>query len=208
MNLVIIGPPGSGKGTQAERIAEHYQLKHFSTGDTFRAAMASNSELGNQLKIIIDKGGLVPDELVNEVIKDAIEKYEGEGLLFDGYPRTQAQAAFLQSILTVDGVISVSVSDEEVVKRISSRYFCPQCSKAYNTVTLPPKQAGKCDVDGARLQQRGDDKPEAVQQRLVEYHAKTEPIIRFYEKAGVKIHSISGEQPIDDVFEDIKQALG
>jgi len=207
MNIILIGPQASGKGTQAVRLAEKTGMKHFSTGDAFRAEVASGSELGKELKRIMDAGDLVPNETVNEVIKGAVEKYQSQGLVFDGYPRTQDQAEFLSSITKIDAVVAIKISDEEAVKRISSRYVCPVCGKGYNTITLPPKVEGKCDVEGATLVQRDDDKPESVKKRLADYHAKTAPLIKFFDEQGSAIHSINGEQPIDDVAKDILAAL-
>ena len=208
MNIILVGPQGCGKGTQAEKIAEHYSMKHFSTGDAFRAEVASGSELGKKLKEIMDAGELVPVEIVNDVIRGAIEQHKERGLIFDGYPRTQEQASFLESVTDVDAIVAIEISDEEAVRRISSRYMCPKCGKGYNTVTLPPKEEGKCDLDGEALIQRDDDKPEAVRKRLADYHAKTAPIIAFFEEKGVAVHRINGEQPIEDVFSTIVEKLG
>ncbi|MBN1274841.1 nucleoside monophosphate kinase [Candidatus Woesearchaeota archaeon] len=207
MNIILIGPQASGKGTQAERLAARTGMKHFSTGEAFRAEVMSGSELGKRLKRCMDSGELVPDNVVNEVTRKAVEQNRERGLIFDGYPRTKEQAEFLDRITRVDAVVAIEVSDEVAVQRISSRYVCSKCGKGYNTVTLPPKQAGKCDEDGASLVQRDDDKPEAVRKRLADYHAKTAPLISFFEGKGARIIRIDGEQPIEEVFEDVTAAL-
>lgn len=207
MNIILVGPQGCGKGTQAENIVREYGLKHTSTGDALRAEKATGSTLGQELARVMDAGELVSDDLVNTIIKKALETSE-KGLLLDGYPRTEAQAAFLADNAQIDAVIEISISDEEAVNRISTRYSCPKCKAVYNTNTKPPKTAGICDNDGTELIQRDDDKPEEVKKRLADYHAKTEPIIEFFEKKGVKVYRINGEQPIEDVFSDIKEKLG
>lgn len=207
MNIILIGPQGSGKGTQADNMVDEYGMKHFSVGDALRAEKKSGSELGNKVAAIMERGDLVSDDIVNEIVKKAVEHYGEQGLIFDGYPRKRSQAEYLKTIADVDAVVDISISDEEAVRRISSRYVCPECGKCYNTIFLPPKEEGKCDADGAALVQREDDKPDAVRKRLAAYHEQTEPIVKYYEEGGVPVHRINGEQPIPDVFRDIKRAL-
>ena len=207
MNIIIVGPQGCGKGTQAENIVKEYGLKHTCTGDALRAEIASGSDLGKQVAELINAGKLVSDELVNNIIKNALETNKEQGLLLDGYPRTKAQAEFLAENAQIDAIIEIHISDEEAVNRISTRYNCPKCKAVYNTNTKPPKEEGVCDNDGTALFQRDDDKPDEIRKRLADYHAQTEPIIGFFEGKGVKIHRINGEQPIDKVFVDIKEQL-
>ncbi len=208
MNIMLVGPQACGKGTQASKLSEKLGLKHFSTGDAFRAEVKSGSELGNTLKAMMDAGQLVPNDMVNKVIKNAIAQYQEQGMIFDGYPRTIEQADFLLAQTRLDAVVEIVVSDDVSVNRISSRYVCPECGKGYNSIFLPPKEAGVCDVDHAKLIQREDDKPEAVRKRLADYHQQTEPIIAHYREKGITIHKINGEQSIEDVFSAIIKALG
>lgn len=206
MNLIIIGPQASGKGTQAARMAEHYGVFHFSTGDALRAEVKSGSDLGKELSEVMNAGKLVSDELIFNIVKKVYEAHP-EGILLDGYPRTIPQAELVKADLEVDAVVEIAIADETCVSRISSRWMCSECGAGYNTVSLPPKTEGVCDKDGAPLVQRDDDKPEAVLKRLALYHEQTEPVVKFYEDLGVPVHRIDGEQSIDDVFEAVKAAL-
>lgn len=207
MNIILVGPQGSGKGTQAANIVKEYGLKHLSTGDALRAEIQSGSDLGKEVAELINAGNLVSDDLVNNIIKGAFDTYKEQGLLLDGYPRTQAQAEYLNSVAKVDAILEINISDEEAVRRISARYNCPKCGEIYNTITKPPKVVGVCDNDGAKLFQRDDDKPDEVRKRLADYHAKTEPIIGFFEEKGVAVYHINGEQDFDKVFTDIEEKL-
>ncbi|MBC8424032.1 nucleoside monophosphate kinase [bacterium] len=207
MNMIIIGPQASGKGTQAAKLAGHYGIFHFSTGDALRAEVKSGSELGRELSAVMNAGKLVSDELIFGIVKKVYGDHP-EGILLDGYPRTIPQAELVKADLKVDAVVEIVIKDETAVARISSRFMCSECGAGYNTVSLPPKTPGVCDKDGADLVQRDDDKPEAVLERLALYHAQTAPVIAFYEKLGVAVHRIDGEQTIEEVFQDIVGTLG
>ena len=206
MNLIIIGPQASGKGTQAARLAEHYGVFHFSTGDALRAEIKSGSDLGRELSEVMNAGRLVGDELIFGIVRKVCGEHP-EGVLLDGYPRTIPQAELVEADLKVDAVVEIVIRDETCVERISSRFMCSECGTGYNTVSLPPKTPGVCDKDGAPLIQRDDDKPEAVLKRLALYHEQTAPVVAFYEERGVPIHRIDGERSIDEVFEAIRTAL-
>ena len=206
MNICIIGPQASGKGTQASRIAEQYGIFHFSTGDALRAEVKSGSELGQELSRVMNAGQLVSDELIYDIVKKTAAAHP-EGILLDGYPRTIPQAEMLKGDVQLGAVVEIAIADETCVQRISSRWMCGNCGAGYNTVSLPPKQEGVCDKCSGSLMQRDDDKPEAVLKRLALYHDQTAPVIEFYRAAGVPIHKIDGEQSIDDVFADIKRVL-
>ncbi|MBU0741570.1 nucleoside monophosphate kinase [bacterium] len=207
MNIIIIGPQASGKGTQAAKLAAHYGIFHFSTGDALRAEVKSGSELGRELSEVMNAGKLVSDELIFDIVKKAYREHPG-GILLDGYPRTVAQAELVRADLAVDAVVEIVIEDETAVARISSRFMCSECGAGYNTVSLPPKTPGICDKDGAKLIQRDDDRPEAVRKRLALYHEQTAPVIGFYGKIGVAVHRIDGEQAIEEVFQDIVGTLG
>jgi adenylate kinase len=207
MNITVIGPQASGKGTQASRIAKQYGIFHFSTGDALRAEVKSGSGLGQEISQIMNAGQLVSDELIYGIVKKVGEAHP-EGILLDGYPRTVGQAEMMKPDLEMEAVIEIVIKDETAVERISSRYMCSKCGHGYNTVSLPPKTEGVCDHDGAPLVQREDDKPEAVLKRLALYHQQTAPVIEFYQNLGVAVHRVNGEQAIDEVFQDIKQAIG
>jgi len=207
VNIIIIGPQASGKGTQAAKLAAHYGIFHFSTGDALRAEVKSGSELGRELSEVMNAGKLVSDELIFDIVKKAYREHPG-GILLDGYPRTVAQAELVRADLAVDAVVEIVIEDETAVARISSRFMCSECGAGYNTVSLPPKTPGICDKDGAKLIQRDDDRPEAVRKRLALYHEQTAPVIGFYGKIGVAVHRIDGEQAIEEVFQDIVGTLG
>lgn len=207
MNIMLVGPQACGKGTQASKLSEKLGLKHFSTGDAFRAEVKSGSELGKKLKETMDAGQLVSNDMVNDVIKNAIEQYKEQGMIFDGYPRTIEQADFLLEQTDLDAVVEIDLSEEESIARISSRYVCPECGKGYNSISQAPQKEGVCDVDGVALIQRDDDKPEAVKKRLADYHTQTEPIIKHYAKKGITVYKIDGKQSIEEVFDAIVKAL-
>jgi len=206
VNIIIIGPQASGKGTQATRIAGQYGIFHFSTGDALRAEVKSGSELGKELSAVMNAGKLVSDELIFNIVKKVYQEHP-EGILLDGYPRTIAQAELVKADLKVDAVVEIVIKDATAVERISSRFMCSECGAGYNTVSLPPKQAGVCDKDGAALVQRDDDKPEAVLKRLALYHDQTAPVVSFYEQLDVPVYKVDGEQSIDDVFASIRELI-
>jgi adenylate kinase len=203
MNLVILGPPGAGKGTQATRLAETFSLEHLSSGDVLRAERAKGSELGKKVAKFMDDGALVPDEIIVDAILAQLADLDGQGVLLDGFPRTVAQAESLDAALAkvgkkVDLVPSLQVPDEPIVDRITGRRTCPTCNAVYHVVTLPPKQEGVCDKDGTALIQRPDDTAEVVQQRLSAYHEQTAPVEAYYRDKGV-LAEVDGTQDIDAV---------
>lgn len=212
MNLVFLGPPGSGKGTQAVRVAEELNLTHISTGDLLRAAVNNVTELGQQAEEYMKSGNLVPDELIIKLIEEEISSgSKGNGVILDGFPRNIPQAENLSKMLDdhqehLDGAVLLKVSDEEVVKRLSGRWHCPKCNAGYNYPSNVPKQDGICDIDGEELLRRPDDDEEVVRNRLKVYKEQTQPIEDFYRKESI-LKEIKGEQRPDSVFEDILAAV-
>ena len=206
-NYVLIGPQGSGKGTQAKLISKEYNIPHVSTGDIFREIRAQSTDLGRKIKELIDNGNLVPDEITNQIIAERLGKPDcREGFILDGYPRNIAQAEFLEKNHPVKKVILLEVSEKETVKRMSARRVCSQCKADYNTVYIRPEKEGICDKCGGRLIQRDDDGPEAIKKRLETYRKETAPLISYYDKRGILL-KINGEQPIDEVFKDVVAGL-
>ncbi|MBC2054832.1 adenylate kinase [Listeria welshimeri] len=212
MKLVLMGLPGAGKGTQAEQIVEKYNIPHISTGDMFRAAMENNTELGKKAKSFMDNGDLVPDEVTNGIVRERLAEDDAKnGFLLDGFPRTVEQAAELENILSdlgteLDAVINIEVDKDVLMKRLTGRWICRTCGKTYHEIYNPPKVAGKCDLDGGELYQREDDKKETVENRLNVNMKQTKPLLDFYSEKG-KLHSINGEQDINDVFVDVEKIL-
>jgi adenylate kinase len=213
LNLVLLGPPGAGKGTQAERIAATFGLPHISTGEILRAAVAAGTPLGAQAQQHMQAGGLVPDEVVVGIIRERLaEQDAARGFLLDGFPRTLQQAAALDDMLTVSGralthVIVLDVPPAELVERLSGRRTCRQCGKGYHIKFDPPKQPGVCDACGGELYQRADDNEETVRNRLVVYGEQTEPLIDYYTRKGL-VSTISGGGRLpDDVWGDVKRVL-
>lgn len=218
LNLIFLGPPGAGKGTVAQAILKKYSLVQISTGDMIRAEISSGSDFGKKLLEITSKGGLVPDNIVGEMIKKELLKVVSnkgfKGVIFDGFPRTISQAQMLESILkelkqSLNAVIYIESSKENVIKRISARWVCPVCKKSYNVLTLPPKKMGVCDLDGAKLIQREDDKVETVSLRYDLFIEKTMPLIEYYEKKGLLIRydgNVSLQESIE-VAESIVRKL-
>lgn len=207
-----MGLPGAGKGTQAEQIVEKYNIPHISTGDMFRAAMKNNTELGKKAKSFMDNGDLVPDEVTNGIVRERLAEDDAKnGFLLDGFPRTVEQAAELENILSdlgteLDAVINIEVDKDVLMKRLTGRWICRTCGKTYHEIYNPPKIAGKCDLDGGELYQREDDKRETVENRLNVNMKQTKPLLDFYSEKG-KLHSINGEQDINDVFVDVEKIL-
>lgn len=207
-----MGLPGAGKGTQAEQIVEKYNIPHISTGDMFRAAMKNNTELGKKAKSFMDNGNLVPDEVTNGIVRERLAEDDAKnGFLLDGFPRTVEQAAELENILSdlgteLDAVINIEVDKDVLMKRLTGRWICRTCGKTYHEIYNPPKVAGKCDLDGGELYQREDDKKETVENRLNVNMKQTKPLLDFYSEKG-KLHSINGEQDINDVFVDVEKIL-
>lgn len=212
MHLILLGAPGSGKGTYAVEIKEHYSIPHISTGEIFRKEIASKSELGILANSFIEKGHLVPDDVTIEIVKKRLIQPDCEkGFILDGYPRTIPQAIALDKFLptigkSIDAVLDFEISDQEVIKRIVNRRSCPICRKGYNIVTMPPKEDGLCDVCKVPLVQRDDDTEETVKERLAVYYEQTEPLIDHYKKQGLII-SINSEQTVKEVVHEIVTAL-
>ena len=213
MNLVLMGLPGAGKGTQAERIVEKYNIPHISTGDMFRAAMKEETELGLQAKSFIDKGELVPDEVTIGIVHERLGKNDCQkGFLLDGFPRTVAQADALEGILSelnkqIDYVINIEVNKDILMERLTGRRICKQCGATYHLVFNPPAIEGKCDKCGGELYQRADDNEETVANRLEVNLQQTQPLLDFYNEKGY-LRNIDGEQDIDMVFNDVDQLVG
>lgn len=208
MKLVILGPPGAGKGTQAEYIVKRYNIPHISTGDIFRENIKNNTELGKKAKSYMDKGLLVPDDLVIALVEDRLNKDDAkEGFLLDGFPRTVAQAVSLDSILDKNDekltkVINISVDPEILIERAVGRRVCKTCGMTYHVKFNPPKEEGVCDKDGTKLIQRDDDTEETVKTRISVYFDQTAPLIDYYRAQNLLI-DIDGAKDIDKVFDDI-----
>ncbi|RKZ09125.1 adenylate kinase [bacterium] len=210
-HLLIIGPPGSGKGTQAVRVASELGIVHLSTGDILREAVKNGTELGAKAKDYMEKGALVPDELMLGLIGDELDRLGDSGWILDGFPRTMPQAEALDGMLDerrerIDRVILVDLDFEVIVKRITSRRVCPVCGAVYNLETLKPKVDGKCDKCGADLVIRPDDREETVRHRLDVYKEQTEPVIDFYRKKG-NLVAVNGEGKIEEITAEIIRAL-
>lgn len=211
MNLVLLGPPGAGKGTQAERLGEEFKLPHVASGDLFRENLKNKTELGLLASRYITKGELVPDDVTIAMIRDRLERPDYEsGVILDGFPRTLAQAEGLKDILarldrTLDGVLYIAVPDEELVIRLSGRRICRRCQTPYHIQFNPPQEQGVCGTCGGDLYQRDDDKPETVRARLEVYHQQTSPLIVFYRQFGL-LTEVDGSGDIDDVSSALSEA--
>ncbi|WP_280772149.1 adenylate kinase [Salipaludibacillus daqingensis] len=212
MNLILMGLPGAGKGTQAEKIVEKYGVPHISTGDMFRAAIKNGTDLGLKAKSFMDEGNLVPDEVTVGIVKERLSQDDcKDGFLLDGFPRTVAQASALEDMLTslgrqLDHVLYIKVPKEDLSKRLTGRWICPTCGATYHEIYNPPKVQGKCDKDGSDLIQREDDKPETVEKRLEVNLGQTKPLVDFYTEKGY-LRNIDGQQDIEVVFEDLDALL-
>lgn len=213
MKIIMLGAPGAGKGTQAKMIAEKCGIPHISTGDIFRANIKNGTELGAKAKEYMDKGLLVPDELVCDLVVDRIQQADCEkGYILDGFPRTIPQAEALEAALNaieqkLDYAIDIDVPDENIINRMSGRRACVGCGATYHVVFNPTKVEGKCDVCGESLILRDDDKPETVKKRLDVYHTQTQPLIDFYTERKVLVE-VDGTQSMGKVFDDIMKILG
>lgn len=212
MILILLGPPGAGKGTQAKLLAAEYAIPHISTGDMFRDHKARGTDIGKKVQAIMDAGGLVTDDITNAMVKDRLSRPDVEpGFILDGYPRTVGQAKYLDGLLrslgrSIGRVLSYEVAEETVVDRISGRRSCPRCGAVYHVTASPPARAGACDRDGEPLVQRDDDKPENVRMRLQEYATKTEPLKRFYRDRGL-LSEIEGVGSPEGILAATKVAL-
>jgi adenylate kinase len=213
MNLVLMGLPGAGKGTQAERIIEKYGIPHISTGDMFRAAIKDETELGLQAKSFMDKGELVPDEVTIGIVRERLSKQDCEkGFLLDGFPRTVAQAEALENILAelnkkIDFVINIDVDQDILMERLTGRRICKNCGATYHLVFNPPAKEGVCDRCDGELYQRADDNESTVKNRLDVNIKQTQPLLNFYETKGY-LRNIDGQQDISKVFIDLDRLLG
>ena len=212
LNLVLLGPPGSGKGTQGERLNEDLRLPYYATGDILRAAVRDETELGREAKEYMDRGDLVPDEVIVGVIADRIDSGEAlDGFILDGFPRTTPQAEALDAKLNqlgrgVTAVLLIDVSDDEVVKRLGGRRTCEANGHVFHVEFEPPQEEGVCDIDGSPLIVRDDDKPEVIRKRLETYHEKTEPLVSYYDSRSV-LRRIEGEAAPDEVADQVRRTL-
>ena len=203
MKLIFLGPPGAGKGTQAVKIAAKFEIAHISTGDMLRAEMREGTELGKAAKGLIDRGELVPDDVILGMVKNRIQQPDCKnGFLFDGFPRTIAQAEALEKLSPIDAVINIEVPVERLIQRISGRRMCPNCGAAYHVSTKPDNT---CDCGGT-LYQLDDDKEETVRNRLVVYERSTKPLIEYYTNKGL-LHTVNGDAEIDKVDAEIRAVL-
>ncbi|MCM3358513.1 MULTISPECIES: adenylate kinase [unclassified Psychrobacillus] len=212
MNIVLMGLPGAGKGTQADKIVEKYAIPHISTGDMFRAAIKEGTELGLKAKSFMDQGALVPDEVTIGIVRERLSKPDcDQGFLLDGFPRTVPQAEALDALLSdlgksIEHVLNIQVEQEELIKRLTGRRICKECGTAYHLLFNPPAKEGVCDKDGGELYQRADDNPETVTNRLEVNMKQTQPLLDFYENKGV-LSNLDGQQDIKVVFADIDALL-
>lgn len=213
MRLVIFGPPGAGKGTQAKLLSERLGVPHIATGDMLREAVKAGTRLGGLAKKYMDEGRLVPDEVVIGMVEERLRQPDcSKGFILDGFPRTIEQAEALDSELEklglkLDAVLNLEVGDEEVVKRIALRRTCRSCGAVFHLIFNPPRREGVCDRCGGELYQRDDDKEEVVRNRLKVYRQQTKPLLEFYRRRGL-LRDVNGERSIEDVFKEILAALG
>lgn len=212
MNIILIGPPGSGKGTQAKILEDRHDMKQLSSGDMLRAAVSEGTEIGQKAKSFMEAGELVPDDLVVEIVTDQIEKLGDKGFILDGFPRNVHQAEVLDQMLdkrdrNIDRVLVVEVSDDMLVERIAGRYTCANCGEGYHDKFKQPETDGVCDKCGStEFIRRPDDNPDTVRNRLDVYHEQTKPLIDYYRKQD-KVRVIDGERPIEEVTKALEQAM-
>jgi adenylate kinase len=212
LNLIFLGPPGAGKGTQAQRLSKDFRLPYIATGDMLREAVKEGTELGRKAKEYMDAGDLVPDDLIIAMITETMEDPESDdGFILDGFPRNVPQADALTGAMEerdrrITAVLLIEVEDEEVVRRISGRRVCVKAGHTYHVDSDPPKHEGVCDQDGSRLIQRDDDKPETVKKRLDTYHGQTEPLVEYYEERNL-LRRFDGSRPPTDVHDHIRATI-
>ncbi len=212
MYLILLGPPGAGKGTQAQLITQTFGIPQISTGDILRAEVRKGTELGQQVKSIMEAGKLVSDDLIIKIIEKRIQEPDCQnGFILDGFPRTIGQAEALNELLKKLGpdklkVLEFQIPDDVIVQRITNRRVCSQCGKVFNLLLNPPPPDGKCDACGGKIIQRSDDSEEVVRKRLKEYHEKTEPLIEYYRKMN-KLHIIHADRTVEEVFAEVKEIL-
>jgi adenylate kinase len=212
MNLVLLGPPGAGKGTQAVSLTEFWGIPKISSGDMLREVAACGGENGRRVADLINHGQMVPDELIEELVWQRLEQPDAQaGFILDGFPRTVAQAEALEQFLRRRGrplaaVIDLEVDESELVRRLSGRRVCPRCGLSYHVETRPPREPGRCDCDGKALEQRADDEPAAIRERLRLYHQRTEPVIEFYRQRQL-LRPVGGNRPVAEVTREITRML-
>ena len=209
MRLVLLGPPGSGKGTQAARLKDYLEVPHISTGDLLRAEVAAGSKLGLEAKEVMARGELVSDAILLGMLEDRFSRADtANGFILDGVPRTIAQAeAMEQAGISFDAVVAIEIPDEKIVARMGGRRVCENCGASYHIVNIPPKKDGVCDVCGGKLVQRKDDNPETVRDRLAVYHKETEPLKGFYEARGI-LKTVEDQSTVAGTTQAILEALG
>lgn len=212
MDVILFGPPGAGKGTQGDRLAERFGLERLSTGDLLREHRRNGTPLGREAQRYMDAGELVPDAVILGMVEDVMTARSRARFLFDGFPRTRAQAEGLAALLErlnrkLSAVLVLDVDDETIVERLSSRVFCGNCGAVYNLRTDPPAAPGRCNVCGGRLEQRSDDREETVRNRLAVYRRETAPVLDYYGQGPFTVVHVNGERPVEDVQADLVAQL-
>jgi adenylate kinase len=207
LKIILLGPPGAGKGTQCKRISERYGAAHLSSGDILRAQRKAGTQLGKEAQRYMDSGALVPDQLIIDMMIGAVKECP-KGYLLDGFPRTVVQGEALDKALAaagekIDAILNLQIDDSVIINRMSGRRSCSKCGAVYHTSNQPPKVAGVCDNDGEKLSQRPDDKPDVVENRLKTYHAQTAAVVGYYQKVGRKVIDIDADKGVDEVSKAI-----